>query len=86
MKTSEIILGGAFCLGLALAYAVGHKRGLSAAPEYLAAKQLDDNRHAQFWEQMAALETPEEQVCEQIFDMVDELRAASAYMDPDRIE
>ncbi|UWQ30272.1 hypothetical protein [Leisingera sp. M523] len=88
MKISNFILGGTVAICLYLAYSVGHNQGLKAAPEYLAAKQLEDDRNDAFWEKMAELETPEDVVCTRIFEMVEDMRVPGDYddRDPDQFQ
>lgn len=75
MKTSDIILAGAAAIGLFLAYSVGHKQGLKAAPEYVEMKErarAEMNAEMAAWE--AQYEGSQDQVCDRIFDLVEERR------------
>ena len=86
MTQKDMILAAAVAVALYLAYSVGHSQGLKAAPEYALAKQMEAERQEAFWAHLDAMESPEEEVCDQIFDMVDELRASAVYTEPARVE
>lgn len=86
MRWRLVISCIAALLVLERTYSLGKATGLKSAPEYLQAKREQAERHDAFWAEMAELETPEDKVCEQIFVMVDELRAASVLIEPERID
>lgn len=71
MKANSIIFGSVPAIGLYLAYSVGHKQGIEAAPVYVAhqvAKQAVTNDEVSQW--MAEYESSQEKVCDQIFELV----------------
>lgn len=75
MSRGAIILCGVAAIFLLERfYAFAYARGVKQAPEVAAAMNRRTDMDAQLWREMLDDVTPEDQVCEKIFDMVEDLR------------
>lgn len=71
MKANSIIFGVVAAFGLYLAFSLGHRRGLEAAPEYVAHKVSSQTQDEENWAKwMAEYQGSQEKVCDQIFELV----------------
>ncbi|MDE4303643.1 hypothetical protein PXK30_09500 [Phaeobacter gallaeciensis] len=73
-RTAIIVCGITAILLLERLYAFAYAQGVKQAPEVAEAMKQRTAMDAKLWREMLDDVTPEDQVCDKIFDMVEDLR------------